>query len=212
MSMSIDLEKQTGESTTEVMLQEQEEKEFNEDVFEEGELDKIREENGGVDDFTFKGLDGKEYNLTLKQKLFCIAFLEEHGNGVEAIIKAGYEVRYKDDKGEPIAGAYNRKLAAVMSAENLRKPSIYSYINLKLEEYGYTDDHVDKQLLFLINQGADFKTKLGGIKEYNKLKGRITDKMDLTSKGQKILGIQMVVPEGATVPQHGANTDTPATA
>lgn len=208
--MSIDLEKDTGESTTEIMLQEQEENEFNEDVFDEGELDKVREENGGEDDFEYKGLDGKEYKLTLKEKLFCIAYLEERGNGVEAIIKAGYEVRYKDEKGEPINGAYNRKLAAVMAYEKLKRPHITSYINLKLEEYGFTDSHIDKQLLFLINQGADLKVKVAAIKEYNKLKGRISDKIDLTSGGQKIIGIQMVVPEGAKPPEHGADSHTPA--
>lgn len=198
--MSKDLElKETGESSTEVMLQEQEDKEMNEDVFDEGELDAVREENGGTDDFRFVGADGRDYKLTLKEKLFCIAFLEERGNGVEAIIKAGYEVRYKDNKGEPIPFAYNRKLAAVMAYEKLKRPHITSYINLKLAEYGFTDDHVDKEHLFLINQNADFKTKLGAIKEYNVLKGRITKKIDHTSGGERILGIEMIVPEGAKV-------------
>ena len=101
----------------------------------------------------------------------------------------------------------------VMAYQMLKLPHITSFINLKLAEYGFGDDHVEKEHLFLINQHADLKSKKAAIDMFYKLKGKYpSEKLDLTSGGQKILGIQMVVPEGATVPQHGANTDTPATA
>ncbi|MDF9749191.1 hypothetical protein M2428_000621 [Arthrobacter sp. ES3-54] len=53
-------------------------------------------------------------------------------------------------------------------------------INQLLDEAGLNDAHVDKQLLFLITQHADFTNKLGAIREYNKLKARITEKVDHT--------------------------------
>lgn len=189
---------ETGESTTEAMMEEKEAEEMNEDIFEEDLLEEVTAENkrGGQDGdkISFTGTDGKAYKLTLKQQMFCLAYLEEKGNGVEAIIKAGYEVRYKDNKGEYIPNAYNRKLAAVMAYEMLKLPHITSFITLKLEEYGFTDDNVDKQHLFLINQYSDLKTKKSAIDSYNKLKGRIIDKHDLTSGGEKILGIEIVNP------------------
>lgn len=192
----IDL-KETGISTTEAMLQEKEEAEMNEDVFDDELMEEQLKEMPEEGDFEYE-YNGRSYKLTLKQKMFCIAFLEEKGNGVEAVIKAGYEVRYKDNKGEYIPNAYNRKLAAVMAYQMLKLPHITSYISSKLEEYGFTDDHVDKQHLFLINQDADLKTKLGAIKEYNALKGRLAPKkLDLSTLGEKIIGIEMIIPHGA---------------
>jgi len=103
--------------------------------------------------FKFTGLDGKDYSLTFQQKLFVEKYLEFKGNGVEAIIEAGYDVEYK--KNGKSTGVTNRKLAAVMAYENLIKPNISAYITLKLEEYGFNDDNVAKQHLFLINQLGD---------------------------------------------------------
>ena len=192
----IDL-KETGISTTEAMLQEKEDDEMNEDVFDDDLIKEQMAEMPEEGDFEFE-YNGRKHKLTLKQKVFCIAYLEESGNAVEAVIKAGYECRYKDNKGEYIPNAYNRKLAAVIGYQNLKLPHISSYISSKLEEYGFTDDHVDKQHLFLINQDADLKTKLGAIKEYNALKGRLAPKkLDLSTLGEKIIGIEMVIPHGA---------------
>lgn len=198
MSSQDDLQlKETGESTTEAMLQEKEEAEMNEDVFDDELVKEQMAEMGGEDDFKFT-YNGRDFKLTLKQKMFCIAYLEESGNGVEAVIKAGYECRFKDNKGEYIPFAYNRKLAAVIAYQNLKLPHISSYISSKLEEYGFTDDHVDKQHLFLINQNADLKTKMAAIKEFNALKGRLAPKkLDLSTLGEKIIGIEMVIPHGA---------------
>ena len=40
--------------------------------------------------------------------------------------------------------------------------------------------------MFLINQHADLKTKMSAIREFNALKARIQQKIDITSKGEKI--------------------------
>jgi hypothetical protein len=124
------------------------------------------------DDFSFVGrTDGKTYTLQVKQKDFADYYLEFKGDGVEAIIEAGYDVNYKNKKGED-TGVPNRKLASVMAYENLRKPHIIAYINSKLEEYGFNDDSVEKQHLFLLNQHADLKTKMKAVDIFYKVRGK----------------------------------------
>jgi len=108
--------------------------------------------------FKFKGLDGVEYNLSLKEKLFCEKYLELKGNGVEAVIQAGYKVK-------------SRMIASSLSYEYLIKPHISNYITKMLEEYGFNDDNVTKQHLYLINQFGDLKSKGRGIDMFYKLKG-----------------------------------------
>ena len=119
----------------------------------------------------FIGLDKKKYRIGFRQKLFCEHYLEESGNGVEAVISAGYDVNYKDSNGND-TGRPNRNLAHVIASENLRKPTIFHYINLKLEQYGFTDDNVEKQHLFLINQHTDLNVKAKGIDLYYKVKNK----------------------------------------
>ena len=125
--------------------------------------------------FKFTGLDGKEYSLTLQQKLFVEEYLEWKGDGVEAIIEAGYNVNYKNKKGED-TGVPNRKLAAVIASQNLIKLNICAYVTLKLDEYGFNDDNIAKQHLFLINQFADLNAKKGGIDMFYKRFGKYAAK------------------------------------
>lgn len=150
--------------------------------------------------FVFTGLDGKEYDLSFKMKLFAEKYLEFKGSGVNAVISAGYDVRKKDDKGEPINDVYNRKLAAVIARENLQKPNICAYISKLYERYGFSDEAVEREHLFLINQQEDKKTKKAAIDMYYKLKSKYpAEKHDITSKGEKVLGIRMIVPDGAKI-------------
>jgi len=106
--------------------------------------------------------DGKTYTITMKERLFCEHYLEQYGNGVQAVYKAGYKVK-------------NAIVASGIAYENLRKPHIYSYINSLLEERGYNDDNVAKQHAFLLQQHADLKTKAKAIEMYYKLRGKIKD-------------------------------------
>lgn len=119
--------------------------------------------------FTFVGKDGKNYSLSEKQKLFVEKYLEFKGNGVDAVIEAGYDVFKKDKKGNPLYP--NRKMAAVVSAQNLVKLNIIAYKNLLLEEYGFTSEAVHEQHLFLINQDANLSAKSKGVDMFYKLKG-----------------------------------------
>lgn len=120
--------------------------------------------------FEFKGLDRKTYHLTEKQKNFVEAYLTNKGCGTDAIIEAGYDIWFKDRNGRS-NGVPNRKLAAKMAYDNLSKPEIEAYINYLLEEYGYNDENVKRQHLFLLNQHSDFRAKAKAIDMIYKLNG-----------------------------------------
>lgn len=112
------------------------------------------------DDFSYVSpADGKTYTMTLKERLFCEAFLDFKGDGVDAVYEAGYNPK-------------NSMVAASLAHENLRKPNLIAYINSKLEEYGFNDDNVEKQHLFLLNQSADLKTKSKAVDMFYQLKGK----------------------------------------
>lgn len=117
----------------------------------------------------FKALNGKSYSLTVKQKMFCDLFLQYRGNGVDAIIGADYSVNYKNQRGN--TNLPNRRLAASMASEYLTKPNILAYINLKLEESGFTDDNVRKHHLFLLNQFSNLSVKAKAIDMFYKIRG-----------------------------------------
>lgn len=105
----------------------------------------------------FVGVDGKSYQLTLKEQMFCKLYLETKGNGTEA----AYQV-YK---------CKNRMVAAAVAYEYLRKPQIVAYVNALLEQYGFNDDNVTKQHLFTLNQYGDLNAKNKAIDMFYKLKG-----------------------------------------
>jgi len=119
--------------------------------------------------FQFKGQDGKTYGLTFQQKEFVEHYLDFRGNGVDAIIESGYNVWKKDKSGNKLHP--NKKLAAVMSCENLMKPNVVAYKNLLLKDYGFNSEAVYEQHLFLINQDANLNAKSKGVDMFYKLKG-----------------------------------------
>lgn len=102
-----------------------------------------------------------ELGLNPKQRYFSELFAsydEFFGNGTKSYMKA-YKVSYET--------------AMVRASGLLRNVKILEYINYLLELRGLNDVFVDKQLELLITQNADYRSKLGGIVEYNKLKKRI---------------------------------------
>jgi len=115
--------------------------------------------------FQFTGDDGVEYSLTKQQKLFVEHYLINNTNGTEAVIAAGYKVKNS-------RGFVDRKLASAISTENLSKPVICAYITVKLDEYGFNDDNIEKQHLFLVNQNSNLPTKQRAIDSFYKLKGK----------------------------------------
>ena len=124
--------------------------------------------------------DKSKTNLTPKQELFCRIYASDReffGNGVQSYIEAyGVDLTKK--------GAY--LVARVEASKLLTKPNILKRIDEIFEGGGLNDSYVDKQLEKLITQDADFKSKLGAIKEYNTLRSRIQKKIDITSGNKPI--------------------------
>lgn len=128
-----------------------------------------------------------ERKLNPKQELFCKLYASDReffGNGVQSYIEA-----YNIDLSQK--GAY---LSAKANANKLlTKDYILKRIDELFEAHGLNDTFVDKQLEKLIIQDADFKTKVSAIKEYNALKSRIKNNLDITSGGEPVTGIQVVL-------------------
>lgn len=70
------------------------------------------------------------------------------------------------------------KTACAASSRLLSNVKVFTKINQMLEESWLNDQFIDKQLLFLASQHDDKTNKLWAIKEYNKLKKRITEKVE----------------------------------
>ena len=110
-------------------------------------------------DFSYVSpIDGKRYTLTLKEKSFSDHYLDFGADGVSAVYAAGYACK-------------NANVASGIAYDNLRKPKIIAYINSKLEEYGFNDDMVMKQHLFLMQQHSHLPSKAKAVEMYYKLKG-----------------------------------------
>lgn len=118
-----------------------------------------------------KGEDG----LNEKQRLFCKLYVSEDffGNGVKS---------YAEVYGYDLTDIKQYNTAKVNAANLLTNPNVFSCINNELDDAGFNDNFVDKQLLFAVSQQADINAKVKAISEYNKLKQRITSKMELINK------------------------------
>ena len=111
----------------------------------------------------------KDNKLSPQQERFCILFASDKeffGNGVQSYIEA-----YSPKK---VGNWYNS--AKTAASVLLTKANITTRINELFESRGLNDVFVDKQLEKLITQDASFDAKVRGIQEYNKLRGRITEK------------------------------------
>lgn len=112
----------------------------------------------------------------LRHEYFCQLFAtsrEFFGNGLQAYAEA-----YGKDLSDPRQYA----TARTNSSNLLMDADILARVDQLIEAGGLNDQHVDKQLYLLVTQNADFKAKGVGIAEYNKLKKRITDKLEITHK------------------------------
>lgn len=110
--------------------------------------------------------------LNPKQEAFCELYTQStefFGNGVQSYVEA-----YNPDTSKP--NWYNT--ARSSASQLLTSINVLARIDELLEEGGFNDQFVDKQIKFLMTQNADFSNKLGAIREYNKLKARIHDKLD----------------------------------
>ena len=127
-----------------------------------------------------------ENERNARQERFCQLYASDKeffGNGVETYLEV-----YDLDRSKP-----NWYKTACQSASRLlSNVKVYTRINELLDGNGLNDAFVDKQLLMLIQQHEDKGSKIAAIREYNKLKQRIIDKMELAGKDGKPLVIQTV--------------------
>lgn len=133
--------------------------------------------------------------LNEKQKLFCELYtLDKNcfGNASKA-----YRTAYNLTPSQYKAGE-------VSAHHLLRNPKLEKYISHLLSSQ-YNDKKIDNELSKTIFQNKDLQTKINGIKEYNKLKSRIVEKTDLTSKGDRIA---FLPPE--ILAKHGINENAPS--
>lgn len=115
----------------------------------------------------------KDLRLTPKQYKFCKLYVTAEdffGNGVRAYIEA-----YNVNPDHP--GAYES--AKTNASRLLTNVNILTRIGSLLESEGLNDAYVDKQLYFLIAQNQDFGAKLRAIQEYNRLRQRYKDKVEV---------------------------------
>lgn len=138
-----------------------------------------------VEDLKTKAKKVKE-ERNIKQERFCQLYATDReffGNGVETYLEV-----YGADKSKP--NWY--KTARAAASRLLSNVNIYTRINELLDGNGLNDIFVDKQLLMLIQQQEDKRSKIAAIKEYNKLKKRIVEKMELYGKNGEPLVIQTI--------------------
>lgn len=118
----------------------------------------------------------KEKRLTKKQEMFCRLYAtnrEYFGNGTQAYAEA-----YNID----LSKRGKKSIAKASASRLLTYDYISESINKLLDLGGLNDERVDKELLFLIEQNANFNVKLGAIKEYNSLRKRIIQKEEVNIK------------------------------
>lgn len=121
-------------------------------------------------------VEPKEKQLNLRQEKFCQLYAtdaEFFGNGVQAYIEV-YEPNQKETNWY--------KTACASASQILSNIKVCQRINELLQEQGLNNEFIDKQLLFLATQHSDYTNKLGAIREYNKLKERIVDKLKLSGE------------------------------
>lgn len=113
-------------------------------------------------------------SLIPQHEMFCQLFVSQEffANGAKSYLQV-----YPNS---------SEKNASGSARDLLAKPSIQRRINELIDQSGLTDSFVDKQLLFCITQMVDLKAKLAAIKEYNRLRGRVIERVDVTSYGDRM--------------------------
>jgi len=99
--------------------------------------------------------------LTLKQKKFCIKYIENGGNGAEAALASGYKVK-----------SGSRNTAAVIAYENLTKPHVKDYLKTLYTAHGLDEAVVEREHAYLIEQRDDLSVKARSIEMYYKINGK----------------------------------------
>lgn len=135
--------------------------------------------------------------LLPKQELFCQLYLKgnrkQFGNATQCYIDAyNIDIHLYNENGTPDyeQNTKNYNTARATGSENLAKLHIKARIN-EILKATFTDSSVDDETAKIIAQDNDLGSKLGAIKEYNRLCERVKEKppvaltYDLTGKTLK---------------------------
>lgn len=144
--------------------------------------------------------------LKPQHELFCQLYIKNEALFGNATLCYAEAYNYKldtlshketrDDEDNLIeASEYDRayNVCSVQGHALLRMPKLQDRINRLLNEM-LKDDIVDAQLAKVILQDRKLDSKVAAIREYNKIRQRITEKVDLTSGGEKVQGFQLIAP------------------
>jgi hypothetical protein len=154
--------------------------------------------------------------LNPQRELFCRYYTQNEdlfGNATHCYAEAydykldtlSQEDEYDLPKGDPERKLIQRSeydravhVCAVEASRLLRSPEIQLRITALLNEI-LRDEVVDSQLAKLIMQDAEPAAKIAAIREYNKVRQRITEKHDITSGGLPITGMRITKDNGDTI-------------
>ncbi len=129
-----------------------------------------------------------ELGLSPQEELFCQVYVNDSnamGNGLRSYAKA-YNYNLEQLEGETDQDYKKRyNIGCSRSYDILRIPRIKQRIAQILAEM-LNNGFVDNELVKIIKQDNKLEPKLNAIREYNKLKARILDKLDLQSGGEPL--------------------------
>lgn len=145
-----------------------------------------------------------DIKLNINHERFCRLYTKNSalfGNATQCYAQAyGYDLESLSTKGKysqpdenglrekiedsPYEKSYN--VCSVEGKRLLSYPKINEYINKLLNEL-MTDENADAELAWVMQQREDLSPKVQALREYNKIKGRITDKVKLEGLNLKAL-------------------------
>lgn len=133
--------------------------------------------------------------LNPRQELFCQLYAksrEHFGNAWQSYV-AAYEID-PENKDQ-----YNNARASASML--LANPNILQRVNELLGDL--TEKEVDQELAYVVRQNYELPSKIAAIREFNKLKGRVTERIDHTTKGKELP--QPIMGGAAHVPTDNSN-------
>jgi hypothetical protein len=110
--------------------------------------------------------------LTEQEELFCQLYVKNYKR-IDAVMEA-YDIDQTKQGW--------RYTASAIAYENLLKPHINQRIRDLLDGLTLTDEVVDNEMKFLIDQNAELASKAKGIEIYNKLKGRYAEDRNIAKQ------------------------------
>lgn len=133
--------------------------------------------------------------LTPCEELFCQYYVKDKdlmGNKIRSYMKAFNVPENKYNSASSNINYIINKEHIILRIDELLKETYGKDLN---------DNTVDRHLLFVIMQNFDLNAKVAGIREYNRIKGRVTHKISVTPELPK--PIIEITPE--YVPDNNSN-------